>query len=569
MLNVAAVDSSAYGCGVGVVGCGGMSLNLADVWEAVAKVVPEADALVCGPVTRTWREFEDRSARLAAVLGNLGIGAGDNVGLYLYNGNAYSEATIGAFKARAAPCNVNYRYTAGELRYLLQDAEAKVLFFSAELASQVEQARADLPLLRACICVGEPTDPTNPTDEVPDWALDYEALISRSAPAPPIGRSPDDLWILYTGGTTGHPKGVMWPHSSLMGTMEPTFGALRLPTPRNLLEVQANVQTICDTNRVTRQLAASPLMHGTASIISLATFAQGGALITMPQRSFDADAVWRCVQQHRATVLTIVGDAFAKPMAEALDAAAAQNKPYDISSVFMIMSSGVIWSQPVKEALLAHKNMKLVDTLGSSEGTGTAIKVSDRENRSATGRFQLGRHSAVFDENDQPVEPGSGTQGLLAVGGPIPVGYYNDQEKTKATFRIISGQRWSIPGDWATVEADGTITLLGRGSACINSAGEKIYPEEVEEALKAHQSVTDCLVVGIPDPKWGEAVTAVVELSGEATDAEILAMARSRLASYKLPKSIVRTPAVQRGANGKPNYVWAKQVATEALGRSN
>lgn len=536
-----------------------MPLNLATVWEAAAEVVPDADAVVCHPVSRSWREFEDRAARLAAALGELGIGAGDNVGLYLYNGNPYSEATFGAFKARAAPCNVNYRYLAGELRHLLEDADAKAVFFSPELADRVDEARADLPLLRAAIQVGEAGDP------VPDWALDYEQLIADHDPAPPIERSPDDLWMLYTGGTTGKPKGVMWPHGSLIGTMVPTFRALGLSIPETPEQVVANVNAIFATNRVTRQLAASPLMHGTASIVGLVTLTQGGAVITMPERSFDPHALWRCVERDRATVLTIVGDAFAKPMAEALDEAVARGEPYDLSSVFMVMSSGVMWSQPVKESLLVHKNLKLVDSLGSSEGTGTAMRVSDRKGGSSTARFTLGDNAAVFDDDGQPLEPGSGKPGILAVGGPIPVGYYKDPEKTAATFRTIGGRRWSVPGDWATVEADGTIVLLGRGSACINSAGEKIYPEEVEEAVKAHPAVADCLVVGVPDPKWGEAVTAVVQVFGDADDADIISDARTRLAAYKLPKAIVRTDGVKRGANGKPDYSWAKQIALDSL----
>lgn len=542
-----------------------MPLNLATAWEAAAEAVPDADAVVCDPVARTWREFEDRAARLTAALGEFGIGAGDNVGLYLYNGNPYSEVTFGAFKARAAPCNVNYRYLAGELRHLLEDADAKAVFFSPELADRVDEARGDLPLLRAAVQVGEPGDP------VPDWALDYEALIAAHDPAPPIDRSPDDLWILYTGGTTGNPKGVMWPHSSLIGTMAAPFRALGLPLPETLELVKSNVAAIYDSGRVSRQLAASPLMHGTASIVALSTFTQGGALVTMPERSFDADALWRCVERDRTTVLTIVGDAFGRPMADALDAAAVRGEPYDVSSVFMILSSGVIWSQPVKEALLAHRDFKLVDSLGSSEGTGTGMRISDRKGGSATARFTLGENAAVFDEDGQPVEPGSGQQGMVAVGGPIPVGYYKDPEKSAATFRTIGGRRWSVPGDWATVEADGTIVLLGRGSACINSAGEKIYPEEVEEAVKAHPAVADCLVVGVPDPKWGEAVTAVVQMADEATDvadADIIADARTRLAAYKLPKSLIRSDAVQRGANGKPDYQWAKQVALDSLSES-
>ncbi len=535
-----------------------MPLNLATAWEAAAEAVPDADAVVCHPITRTWREFEDRAARLAAALGRFGIGAGENVGLYLHNGNPYCEATFGAFKARAAPCNVNYRYLAAELRHLLADADAKAVFFSAELADRLDRARADLPLLRAAIQVGSPSDP------VPDWAVDYEELIAAHDPAPPIARSSDDLWILYTGGTTGNPKGVMWPHESLLGSMANSYRALGLAVPETPEQVKSSIAAIYNSNRVSRQLAASPLMHGTAGIVALATFTQGGAVITMPERSFDADALWRCVERDRATVLTIVGDAFGRPMADALDAAVSRGAPYDLSSVFMIMSSGVIWSEPVKQALLAHKNMKLVDSLGSSEGTGTAMRISDRNSGSATAQFTLGENAAVFNEDGSPTEPGSAQPGILAVGGPIPLGYYKDPEKTAETFRTIGGRRWAVPGDWATVESDGTIVLLGRGSACINSGGEKIYPEEVEEAVKAHPAVADCLVVGIPDPKWGEAVTAVAEVVSDVADADIIADARTRLAAYKLPKTIVRTDSVRRGANGKPDYKWARRFVLDS-----
>jgi len=539
---------------------GGMQLDFATAWEAIADEIPEADALIQGDLRRSWAEYEDRAARLASALSEVGIGARANVGLCLYNGPEYSEAQFAAFKLRATPFNVNYRYTAQELQSLLEGADAEALFFDASLAESIDAIRGALPGIRLFVQVGGAAPP--------DWAADYEALIEGHAPAPRVQRSPDDLWMLFTGGTTGHPKGVLWPHGNMIQTMKATYRGLKQEVPRSIDELLASVRAIHDAKRVTRQLAAAPLMHGTSGISALTTHMTGGAVLTLEGHSFSAPALFECVERHRATHLTIVGDAFSRPMLEALDEAKQRGEPWDLSSIFLILSSGVMWSAPVKQALLDYNpRMRLMDSVGSSEGVGFASKLEGDPRQTTTARFSLGEFTKVLTEDGREVEPGSGERGRLALGGPLPLGYYKDPEKSEATWPTIDGRRYSIPGDFATVEADGTIVLLGRGSVCINSGGEKIYPEEVEEALKLEPAVLDCNVVGVPDERWGQAITAVVELRDPSVSDESLVRAvKSRLAAYKAPKHIVRVEKLVRSPNGKSDYRWASKVACEALG---
>ena len=306
-------------------------------------------------------------------------------------------------------------------------------------------------------------------------------------------------------------------------------------------------------------------MHGTSGLSSLATLTHGGMIATLGQGSFDPDELWTVVESEKITMVTIVGDAFARPMLDSLDRASSAGRSWDLSTLRLLLSSGVMFSAPVKAGLLAHHDCTIVDVLGSSEGTGMGSQVTSRELRDAgTARFSLGERARVFNDDGQDVVPGSGERGRLALGDPIPLGYYKDPEKTEETFPVIGGRRWSIPGDWATVETDGSITLLGRGSACINTGGEKVYPEEVEEAIKEHPGVADCNVVGLPDERWGQAVAAVVELNaanGEAIDEEALnRYSRTVLAGYKVPKRILLVDLIRRGPNGKPDYRWAREV---------
>jgi acyl-CoA synthetase (AMP-forming)/AMP-acid ligase II len=541
-------------------------MNLASAWEAVADHRGEALALHCGGVSRTWAQFEQRAGRLAGALSGAGIGAGDNVACALYNGNEYMEAEFAAFKVRAAPCNVNYRYVEAELEYLIDNSDAKAVFFDASLAERFDHVRPGLGDVRLWIQVGG--------DDVPDWAVDYEALIADSEPATRVERRGDDLWILYTGGTTGNPKGVMWPHENVVAITQRLLAGIGVVVPTTLDGIPAMIDAVDAMGLTPRQLAASPLMHGTAGIGALTALFAGGAVVTTPSRRLDAHELWRAVEQQRCTSISIVGDVFCVPMIEALDERAAAGDPVDLTSVRVVTSSGVMWSQPVKERLLTHAHaggsgLSCFDSLGSSEGVGFAGKESSSTGGdTATATFVLGPNAAVFTPDGRRVEPGSDEQGQLAVGGPIPLGYYGDPVKSAETFREIEGRRWSIPGDWATVAADGTITLLGRGSVSINTGGEKVFPEEIEEQLKLLDSVVDVNVVGVPDPKWGSAVTAVIELADgvEVTDDELIGALRGRLSGYKLPKHIVRVDTLFRSPNGKSDYKWAVRTARDALG---
>ncbi|HEB88887.1 MAG TPA: acyl-CoA synthetase [Deltaproteobacteria bacterium] len=537
-----------------------MELDFATAWEAISDEIPEAEALICGSTRRSWREYEDRAARVARILASAGLEQAANAGLALFNGTEYSEVQFACFKQRVTPFNVNFRYTARELHSLLEGADAQALFFDATLAPLVDEIRDSLPKLRLLVQVGG--------EAAPDGVLLYEEAIAASEPAPRIDRSPDDLWMLFTGGTTGHPKGVMWPHGNLIQTMKATYAGLKQEVPRTIPELLDSVRRIAETGRVTRQLAAAPLMHGTSGIAALTTHMTGGVVITLPERSFSADALFRCVEENRATHLTIVGDAFSRPMVAALEAAQDRGEPYDLSSIFLILSSGVMWSAPIKQALLSfNPRMRLLDSLGSSEGVGFAAKLESDPKKATTASFRLGEFTKVINDEGKEVVPGSGERGRLALGGPLPIGYYKDPEKSEETWPTIDGRRYSIPGDYATVEADGTITLLGRGSACINSGGEKIYPEEVEEALKLHPAVADCNVVGVPDERWGQAITAVVQLKDPSVDDEaLIGSVKENLAAYKAPKHIVRVEELARHANGKSNYRWASETARKALG---
>jgi len=482
----------------------------------------------------------------------------------LYNGPEYLESTFGAFKLRAATLNVNYRYLEDELKYLFDNSQAQAVVFAAEFAGRLDTVRGHLPLLQAFLCVGATTE-----HPVPHWAVDYEQVIDKMQPMAPIARSGDDLWLLYTGGTTGNPKGVMWPHRSLLGTAKSTFAVVDCPVPESTDQVALGVERFHERSKAVRFLPAAPLMHGTSAIASIAVLSVGGCVVTLDSHSFDGDELCRAVQNNAVTQLAIVGDAFAKPILAALERAQAANDPYDISSLKVILSSGVMWSQQTKDQILGWCGATLADALGSSEGVGFANSVAKRNQPAQTARFTLGEHARVIDDDGSDVVPGSGQRGLLAVGGPIPIGYYRDPEKTAATFRNLNGQIWSVPGDFATVEADGTIQLLGRGSACINTAGEKVYPEEVEEVFKLHQAVLDVNVVGLADDKWGQSVNAVVSLRHglqyelRPQPEALIAYAKSRLAGYKCPKRVLIVDEVKRGPNGKPDYQWATAALLE------
>ncbi len=537
-------------------------MNFASGWESVADAMPNTTALVQGDRRRSWAEFDDRAARLAAAFADLGLRADSKVASYLYNSNEYVEGQFATFKLRAASVNVNYRYVDDELHYLLEDSDAEVLLFHGHLAEHVDTVRGRLPQLRAVVQVDDGSPPL-------DGALQYEELVVAYEPAPRIERSGDELVLLYTGGTTGMPKGVMWRHADLCGTLAPTaYRMLDVDAPDDPRDAGPLAVRFEEAGLRPVHLPASPLMHGTGFMTTIVAMLVGATIVTLESRHFDPHELWETVQRERVTQIAIVGDAFGKPMVRALEEAERDSDPYDLSSLNFIASSGVIWSAPVKEALMARGGFLCLDLLGSTEGIGYANKVDAPGTRTETGRFRIGDHARVLTEDGREVEPGSGERGRLALAGHIPLGYYKDEAKTAETFPTLGGVRYSIPGDWATVESDGTITLLGRGSVSINTGGEKVYPEEVEETVKTHPAVADAVVVGIPDDRFGEAVTAVVALrrGEQAAPEDIAESTRGALAGYKRPKRVVIVDEVRRGANGKADYAWAKEQARARLG---
>jgi 3-oxocholest-4-en-26-oate---CoA ligase len=541
----------------------GVNWNFGTIFESVADAIPEHTALVQDGRRRTWREFDERAARLAAALRDLGLGPDSKVAFYLYNCNEYLETLLATFKLRAVPANVNYRYTADELAYQLENSDAEAVVFHGSLGERVDAVRDPDLKVRAAVQV----DDGSP---LVDGALRYEDLIEAHEPMERIERSGDDLIFLYTGGTTGMPKAVMWRHEDLFAALAPlAYSFFGLAMPEDSTEAGALARKVHESGLVPVHLPASPLMHGTGQFSTLQALFLGGTIVTLEQRHFDPHELWQTVQRERVTQIAIVGDAFAKPMMRALEEAEAKGEPYDLSSLVLVISSGVMWSESVKRALIERQPVIAYDSLGSSEGVGFANAITTTDAEGETAKFGIGPNTKVFTDDGREVKPGSGEVGFLAVGGHIPVGYYKDPKKTAETFRVVDGKRYSIPGDYATVEEDGTITLLGRGSVSINSGGEKIFPEEVEEAVKQHPAVADAVVVGVPDERFGEAIAAVVALApGRNADEDEIseAVERSGLARFKRPRHVVVVDAVPRGPNGKADYAWARETARARVG---
>ena len=540
-----------------------MTWHFASIWEAIADAVPEAPALACGEVRRSWREFEQRGARVATALASAGLDRGAKVGLYASNCNEYLEAHFGVFKASGCPINVNYRYSEAELVYLLDNAEAEALFFDARFAPRVAAIRGQLPRVKLFVAFDDGSGGAL------DDAVGFDALIASHAPAPRRAQSEDDVYMLYTGGTTGMPKGVMMRQGDFtQGVTAALAAGLRgLEAPADVDGLVALVRRLHDAGDVVVSLPACPLMHGTGAWGgAFGPHVLGGLVVTIRADHFDPDGLWQVVAKEQVTDLVIVGDAFAKPLLVALRGAAEAGRLPDLSGLKRILSSGVMFSREVKEGLLELADVTIIDVMGSTEGGMGSSVVSRADPPGETARFMPSPGVKVFDALDREVTPGSDEVGMVASAAGAQFGYYKDAAKTAATFREIDGVRYSFPGDFAKLAADGSLILLGRGSVCINTGGEKVFPEEVEEALKAHPDIFDCLVVGVPDPRFGERVTAVLSLSdGRGFDeAGLLDFARTRVAGYKLPRRLVVVDQVQRAPNGKADYKWAKSAAMAA-----
>jgi fatty-acyl-CoA synthase len=534
-----------------------MPWNFGDILDAIAPVIPaDTPALVHGGRVVTWGETTKRSNNLARGLIKRGAKPQDKVAFYMRNRPEYVETLAAAFKARLTHVNVNYRYRPDEVFYIFDDSDAQTVVYGSEFRDVISEIRPRLTKVQTFIEITDGSPPAN-------FAHDYEALVKEGDGSPlKIERSPDDEFFIYTGGTTGMPKGVIWTHNDLRET---SLIALRKlgPVPETLEQL---VEALKITGPTARLLPACPLMHGTGLLMANSVMLGGGTVITLTHPSLDADELLEAATRHKATTIVIVGDAFAKPMLQALNENAGR---YDLSSLVNIVSSGVMWSREVKQGLLRHMPQAvMVDSFGSSEAVGFGTSMMTKDGEIQTAKFQIGDRCKVFDENDQLVEPGSGKPGIIAQSPPIPVGYYKDPAKTAKTFKTISGVRYSMPGDWCVVEKDGTLTLLGRGSVCINTAGEKVYPEEVEEALKTHPSVDDVLVVGVPDDKWGQSITAVVRpaMDFQFDEETLRKHVRERLAGYKTPKRVLPTEITLRAPNGKADYKSALEFAKASLG---
>jgi len=529
-----------------------MHYNLADLFESIVDVVPERVALVVGPQRRTFAQLEERANRLAHHLASQGVGPGDHVGLYLYNSAEYIEAMFAAFKLRAVPINVNFRYVEDELQYLFRDADLMALLHQREFIPRVTAVRERVPKLHHFIAVEDGSG----IDLAPLGALSYDEALASASPKRQFGeRSPDDLYIIYTGGTTGMPKGVMWRHedaffSCLMGA-NPAG-----PPPERAEEVAERAQT----KPPLAGMSAAPLIHGAAQLGTMIAMFQGWTAVLVPR--FEPKLVWQLVSQERPVSISLVGDAMARPLAAAL---AERDPEWDLSSLLVLSSAGAILSQAVKDELKAHlPQLVILDAYGASE---TGSQGGDAGGVQATGgiRFRMNDHTSVLDEELKPIAPGSGRTGRVALRGRIPLGYYGDREKTERTFVVRDGVRWVLPGDLGRPEADGTVTVFGRGSICINSGGEKIFPEEVENALKAHPGVFDAVVVGVPDARWGERVTAIVQTHPGASPSfeELAGHCRARVAGYKVPREVHFVDQIVRSPSGKPDYPWAKQFVID------
>ena len=537
-----------------------MAYNMADLFEHSVDVIPDKTALICGDETRTFAELEARANRLAHHLSDAGIVPGNHVGLYAANSIEWIEAMLAIFKIRAVPININYRYVENELRYLFDNADLVALVYCEEFGPRVSAVIDEVPQLHHLVMIPDASGATQDGLEPVAYA---DALASGSPERDFGARSNDDIVIIYTGGTTGMPKGVMWRTEdiffALIGGTDP-FTHERVASEFTHAEKAANAggQLVF--------LNTPPLMHGAAFASSLMQFFQGN--INVLVEKFDAHDVWRQVDRHRINSILIVGDAMGRPLIEALDEMETAGEELDLSCFISLSSSAAVFSPTVKDRFLERfPNLILTDSIGATESGFTGIRMVAKDDTAMKGggpTVSPGADTVVLDDELKIVEPGSSVIGRVARGGNIPIGYYKDEAKTAATFVIgADGRRYSVPGDFATVEEDGRITLMGRGSVCINTGGEKVFPEEVESVLKAHPDVFDVIVVGAPDERWGQRVSAIVEVrDGHDLDVDDLDRhARAHLAGYKVPRSVQTVDQVRRSPSGKPDYPWALDLA--------
>lgn len=517
-----------------------MTLNVADLFEAVADAIPDRTPLILGERRLTYRELELRSNRLAHHLQSVGVKPGQHVGIHMRNCVEYVEALLACMKIRAVPINVNFRYTDVELAYVYTNSQMVALLVEGEFAEIALGVVPQCPEIDHVLIIGD----------------EYETALAAASDVRDFEtRSDDDHFIIYTGGTTGMPKGVVWRHEDFF--FAALSGANLSGPPRRSLEEVVDA-AIANTNP-TVLLLIPPLMHGAAIYSLLTAFLMGAPRVLT--RSFDPLDVLRLVEAEKITGITVVGDAIARPIADAI--AAADGK-YDISSLKLIGSGGALFSPNLKEELKSRiPGLVIKDAFGASESGNDGVVEFGED---GTKRIRSNPNMILVDEEFRRIEPGSDTVGYIARAGHVPLAYFDDPEKSAATFPVVDGVRMAVLGDMGTMEADGTIVLLGRGSMCINSGGEKVYPEEVEQALKTHPAVFDALVAGAPDARFGEKVAAVVQVRPGFEGVEPDALSehcRIHVAGYKIPRSIVLVPAILRSPSGKADYRWAKETVAK------
>lgn len=518
-------------------------LHFGDIFDELAPLIPERLAIIHGDRTITWREFDARSNRLARHLVSLGLRPNSKVAFYLRNTPAYIELFSACVKARLVHVNVNYRYVDHELYYLMDNSDAEVIVYDAEFAPQVGALRDRLPGVRAYIEVGSKPHA--------DFAEAYEPACAEGDASPlGIDRPGTDLYFMYTGGTTGYPKAVMWQHKDRIAVIGMATAS----------DAAAHAKQVAAADHGPVSLPAAPLMHSTGLTTIMSTLCAGGTVVLLPSHRFDAQTCLGEIERNKVDRLAIVGDAFSVPL---LGYLRQHPNEFDVSSLKLLTSAGAMWSEQFKRELLEYfPEAILADSLGSSEGSRIGSITTRRGEASKTGRFEIGPMVKVFKEDYSEVVPGSGEAGMLAKGGPLPLGYYKDEERTAATFPVINGMRYSLAGDWVTVEEDGTMNLLGRGNNCINTGGEKVFPEEVEDALKQLPEIVDAAVLGVPDERFGNAVAALLRtVNGEPLSTDALREHLDKLiARYKHPRVIKYVTDDFRHENGKINYRGAREM---------
>ena len=535
-----------------------MALNIADLAEHAIDAVPDRVALISGDEHLTYAQLEEKANRLAHYLIDRGVKKDDKVGLYCRNRIEIVIAMLGIVKAGAILVNVNFRYVEGELKYLFENSDMVALVHERRYADRVANVLPETPNVKTILVVNDGSD----DDFTRYGGVEFYAAIEPASPERDFGeRSADDIYLLYTGGTTGFPKGVMWRHEDIYRVL---FGGTDFATGE-FVKDEYDLAKAAAANPPMIRYPIPPMIHGATQSATWMSIFSGQTTVLAPE--FNADEVWRAIHHHKVNLLFFTGDAMARPLLDALQAAHDKGEDYDLSSLFLLASTAALFSTSIKEKLLELlPNRVITDSIGSSEtGFGGTSIVAKGEHHMGGPRVAIDHRTVVLDEDGNEVRPGSGVRGLIAKKGNIPVGYYKDEKKTAETFRTYNGVRYAIPGDYAEVEADGTVTMLGRGSVSINSGGEKIYPEEVEAALKGHPDVFDALVVGVPDPRFGQHVAAVVHVreGTRPTLAELDAFVRSEIAGYKVPRSLWFVDEVKRSPAGKPDYRWAKDQTEE------